>query len=216
MTPLPTPSNSMGDIVLRSPETVGIFIQVHESDGKGYGVFALRDLLAGSIILSEAPLVTLIDTGTRTDPLDIAVDALPPMQRKAYQSLHSFRRNQSESLNRSILYSNGFATGELISGVFEIASRINHSCVPNSEFIWEEKEGRLVFVNRFKLLEGEEVTVDYGHKKKNLAKFYGFVCDCDGCTDSELSSVESSMGSEVGQDENMPSIDSLILENSRK
>jgi hypothetical protein len=59
------------------------------------------------------------------------------------------------------------------------------------------KKGRMVFYNRFTLLEGEEVTVDYGHKKGALLRMYGFECQCGGCT--EWGSVVSSSSSENGE-----------------
>jgi hypothetical protein len=59
------------------------------------------------------------------------------------------------------------------------------------------KKGRMVFYNRFTLLEGEEVTVDYGHKKGALLRMYGFECQCGGCT--EWGSVVSSSSSDNGE-----------------
>jgi hypothetical protein len=53
--------------------------------------------------------VTLIDTGTRADPLDAAVAALTPAQRKSFLSLSYFSQNALESVNRSIVYSNGYS-----------------------------------------------------------------------------------------------------------
>lgn len=42
-----------------------------------------------------------------------------------------------------------------------------------------------MFWNRFPLMEGEEVTIDYGHTKEELWLSYGFVCECGGCTESD-------------------------------
>ncbi|RDW62442.1 hypothetical protein BP6252_11875 [Coleophoma cylindrospora] len=171
------------DIVLRSPETLGILIEVQRSVGKGYGVFATKNIPVGSLILSEAPLVVLIDHGSRVDPLDTAVNALSPARRKAYRRLCSYRHRPSETLNRSILYSNGFAVGETTTGVFELASRINHSCTPNCAFAWNEELGTMVFKNCCELSQGQELTINYGHHKGHLKKFYGFECDCGSCTE---------------------------------
>lgn len=211
------PKHIVNDVVYRSPETVGTLIKVHRSEGKGYGIFALKDIPVGSIILSEAPLVNLVDDGARVDPLDGLVDGLPPALKKAYQSLHSYRQRGSESLNRTILYSNGFAVGKVATGVFEIASRFNHSCVPNSEFDWHEELGRMVYKNRYPLMEGEEVTIDYGHKKGHLKKFYGFECNCGGCT--ECGSVTSSSEvceKEVKRKQEIANIGALALEEKGK
>ncbi len=223
ITPPPTPEGhpaSLSPVPLRYPDTLGKLIEIRDAEAKGLGVFALSDIPSGTILLSEAPLVTLIDTGSRADPLDAAVNALSPSKKASFFSLHHFSRNKNETVSRSIVYSNGYSIkNDLATGVFETASRINHSCVPNSHYLWKESIGRMVFWNRFKLLEGEEVTVDYGHKKKYLEKIYGFECQCGGCTDSG-SEARSSSGSESGANENMRSLDAVIekslLEKDRK
>jgi hypothetical protein len=171
---------------LRYPDTLGTLIEIRESNNKGLGVFALADIPAGTILLSEGPLVTLIDTGTRADPLDAAVASLTPAQTASFFSLSHYSRNPNESLNRSIIYSNGYSImQDLATGLFETASRINHSCIPNSAYMWKESVGRMIFWNRCKLVEGEEVTVNYGHKRTYLKRIYGFECDCGGCIDVE-------------------------------
>jgi hypothetical protein len=206
------PPASPCPVPLRYPDTLGTIIEIRNTEIKGLGVFALCDIQPGTILLSEAPLVTLIDTGSRADPLDIAVNLLSPSRKASFFSLHHFSRNKNESVSRSIVYSNGYSIqNDLATGVFETASRINHSCVPNSHYLWKESIGRMVFWNRFKLLEGEEVTVDYGHKKKYLEKIYGFECQCGGCTDSG-SDARSSSGSESGGFEDMRSLDAVIQE----
>lgn len=213
ITPPATPEGcpaSLSPAPLRYPDTLGTIVEIRNTEAKGLGIFALRDLEPGTILLSEAPIVTLIDTGSRADPLDVAVNALSPSKKASFLSLHHFSRNKNESVSRSIVYSNGYSIkDDLATGVFETASRINHSCVPNSHYLWKESIGRMVFWNRFKLLEGEEVTVDYGHKKKYLEKIYGFECQCGGCTDSE-SGARSSSGSESELLEDMRSLNAVI------
>jgi len=219
ITPPATPEGhptSLSPVPLRYPDTLGTVIEIRDTEAKGLGVFALRDIEPGTILLSEAPLVTLIDTGSRADPLDIAVNALSPPKKASFLSLHHFSRNKNESVSRSIVYSNGYSIKvDLATGVFETASRINHSCVPNSHYLWKESIGRMVFWNRFKLLEGEEATVDYGHKKKYLEKIYGFECCCGGCTDSG-SDARSSSGSEGAVGEEMRGIDAVVSESLKE
>lgn len=78
----------------------------------------------------------------------------------------------------------------------------------------------MVFYNRFKLLEGEEVTVDYGHKKGQLKRIYGFECQCGGCTEwgSDMSLGSSlragnEVGSQKGEGEKkMKSLDRIAEE----
>jgi hypothetical protein len=58
----------------------------------------------------------------------------------------------------------------------------------------------MAFYTRFKILAGEEVTVDYGHKRAYLKRIYGFECSCGGCTDD---SASDGMGSETSRSEDM-------------
>ncbi|CZT47144.1 uncharacterized protein RSE6_07675 [Rhynchosporium secalis] len=215
--PTPTPSCVIPSTLpapVRDPDTVGNLIEVREAEYKGLGVFALCDIPPRTILLCESPLVILQDNGARTDPLDASVNALSPERKKTFFSLHSYSRNKNESLSRSIIYSNGYSImNDLATGLFETASRINHSCVPNSQYTWKDSIGRIVFWNRFKVLAGEEVTVDYGHKKKYLKHIYGFDCMCGGCTDSGSdgkSDGKSSSGSDSGLTDDMGKIDDVL------
>lgn len=123
------------DGLLRDPETVGTLIEISSAEGKGFGVFALVDIPPDTVILAETPLVTLVDTGTRADPLELAVNSLSPERKVAFRALHSFKRTGHETEYRSIMYSNGFAIGETATGIFEIASRINHSWLGFSSLV---------------------------------------------------------------------------------
>ena len=135
----------------------------------------------GTILLSESPLTTLIDTGSRIDPLEATIASLSPSARRSFLSLSHYSRNANESIHRSIVYSNGYSImNDMATGVFETASRINHSCIPNSHYMWKESIGRMVFWNRIKVLKGDEITVDYGHRRGQLKRIYGFECQCCG------------------------------------
>ncbi|APA09850.1 hypothetical protein sscle_05g046200 [Sclerotinia sclerotiorum 1980 UF-70] len=177
---------------LRVPETIGTLIEVRTSPKGGLGIFALCPIPPNTLLLSEKPLVILTDTGTRKDPLDALVAALPPSHKAAFLSLHAYQANPRESKNRSILYSNGFGVGKvesLSTGVFETASRFNHACVANSGYRWEEdleKKGRMKYFSIRYIEMGEEITVDYGHGVKGLKRFYGFECDCKKCREREM------------------------------
>lgn len=227
-TPEPPPP-SLQPPPFRYPDTLNALISISVTEGKGFGVFACVDIPAGTVLLYEAPLITLIDTGTRHDPLDVAVEALTPVQKASFLSLHVYTPNKNDSLNRSIVYSNGYSIMKgLATGVFETASRINHSCVPNSHYEWIESKfgedegkerkviGRMMFWNRFKLLAGEEVTVDYGHRKGQLKRIYGFDCTCGGCTESGSEAMSSRSESERGEVGEIPSINEVIEEGLAK
>ncbi|KAF8860051.1 SET domain-containing protein, partial [Acephala macrosclerotiorum] len=170
---------------VRYPETLGTLVQICEVEGKGLGMIAAKDIPPGTFLLVETPIFVLLKSQTDT-AIEAAVDALSPETKRKYFELSAYMGEEGESLKARIMDCNAFSImDETASGVFETASRINHSCVPNSQYGWRESIGRLVVWNRFKLLEGEEVTIDYGHGKKSLRENYGFECTCGGCTDGE-------------------------------
>lgn len=193
----------VGGIVYRSPETVGTLIEVRGSQGKGLGVYALRDVEADDLVLREKPLVEFADNGSRADPLDGLVNGLDPALRKAYRSLHGFTplAKGVESLNRRVLYSNGFAIGDTTTAILEMGSRFNHSCVPNTQFQWNAEKGMMEYRAGRKILEGEEITIDYGHKRGHLKRYYGFECDCGSCVTSH-----EVLGDAVKAKEGIPSL----------
>jgi hypothetical protein len=214
--PPPTP-NAIQPSPLCQPETLGTLITIRDSPGRGKGVFALIDIPRGTVLLAEPPLVTLIDTGTRADPLDSAVAALSPAARARFFSLHYHTSGARESRSRAIVYSNGYSIrDDLATGVFETASRINHSCVPNASYAWvargEDGVGKMVFWSRDGIKGGEEVLVDYGHRREVLKRIYGFECDCGGCGDegSGAGDERDGKGKEIGLtgiEEGMQSLD---------
>lgn len=59
-------------------------------------------------------------------------------------------------------------------------------------------------------MEGEEVTVDYGHKKGQLKRIYGFECQCGGCTEWGSVGSSSRAGSEAGEEKEMGSLDAIV------
>jgi SET domain-containing protein len=197
---IPTPpSKSDDEPPLRHPETLGKVIEIRSTPTSGLGIFALHPIPPNTLLLSETPLLTLLDSGTRIDPLPKMVKSLSPAHRKAYLSLYSYRYKPHESIYRSILYSNGFGVGKTATGVFETASRFNHSCVPNARFGWDEERGRMVYVSKRKIERGEEITVNYGMSKTGLKRYYGFECGCERCR-GEDAEVESASGSQSGSE----------------
>jgi len=179
---------------LRDPETLGTLLTISPTLTHGLGVFALQTLPANSTLLLERPLLTLIDTGTRADPLITLLSSLPSPRRSSFYSLTYHSSHPTESKERSIIYSNGYSTqNDLATGIFEVGCRINHACgeMANCGYEWiegvdrlgnfVEGEGKMRWFSKREILKGEEVVVDYGHAKRGLERIYGFVCECGGC-----------------------------------
>jgi hypothetical protein len=197
--PKPAPAD-LSHIPTRYPETLGTLVEIRESEGKGLGMFAMKDILPGTFLLCEIPLLVMV----KTDTIHSLTKTLSLEGKKKLMSLSAFNNEEtalSEEEHLAIIENcNSFEMIEGKSGFFETASRINHSCVPNSSYRWRESIGRLAVWNRFKLLEGEEVSIDYGHGRRVLRSNYGFECDCGGCSEVELESDGETQGDEYGLD----------------
>ncbi|KAH8648079.1 hypothetical protein BGZ60DRAFT_344879, partial [Tricladium varicosporioides] len=175
-------------------------VEVRHAEERGLGLFAVQDIDAGTLLIYEEPLLviprdiwgweprTSFLRYFQKDPLSKLIRGMNKQNKERFKILCQTKRESTESTNRAILFSNGFRTPDAIgTAVFDAGSRANHSCVPNSVFAIvraSEQEGegwRLMIYNTFALMEGEEVTIDYGHSKVGLERGYGFVCACGGC-----------------------------------
>ncbi len=79
--------------------------------------------------------------------------------------------------------------------IYEFASRINHSCIPNttrgfSSSYFPDQDGHIIFVALRDIKEGDEITTDYlsaagttEQRRELLKEHHGFVCGCQACVD---------------------------------
>ncbi|KAH8597427.1 hypothetical protein B0O99DRAFT_739471 [Bisporella sp. PMI_857] len=145
---IPTPPPSSEPPPARYPETLGTLLEMRASPGRGLGMFALVDIPSGTLLLAETPLITVSFYAPFAGLID-APFLLTVSQADAYYSLSPYSGHKTRSLLVKILDRNAF---EIVkgdrNGIFETGSRINHSCVPNSEFEWVTTVGRMVFWNR--------------------------------------------------------------------
>ncbi|PYI12807.1 hypothetical protein BO99DRAFT_486228 [Aspergillus violaceofuscus CBS 115571] len=131
-------------------------IEVKTSAVQGLGVFATADLPRGTRMTAETALLKLEqEKSSARDILD-AFKKLPVAQQRLYLDLHEFAcpqfRKAAEreietqweemtDLDRKVLAI--FAANAFNGGVFPLGSRMNHSCIPNTDFSYNwsiEKE----------------------------------------------------------------------------
>ena len=76
-------------------------------------------------------------------------------------------------------------------GIFLACSRLNHSCVPNAYFDYNEQRGLLIVYATQDIEQNAEITVSYVLKAwkwttearfEELRDSYGFTCDCGACS----------------------------------
>jgi hypothetical protein len=117
---------------------LNIDFEVKDSDGKGMGIFAKRSFEKGEKILVERPVIRVDHTGN-LKAMNRQFDAQLPSVQSAIENLHcTDRRSALEKDLHRILgkgvhacKKNIIGLGENGSGLFIIASRLNHNCLPN-------------------------------------------------------------------------------------
>ena len=175
---------------------------IKPSPSKGLGMFAAKAIPKGTRILAEKPFFTLakrpkISLTNPYAPNDItaAFDRLPSGKKRKYTSLHCPERYDC-SVIVSIYEANSFEMGAG-TGICLDASRINHSCIPNAHFSWNNNIERETVHAVRDISKGEEITISYVpaictlKKRRRQLRPYVFTCDCPACridTDSGMSS----------------------------
>jgi len=167
-------------------------------------MIAAAALPRGSVILTEAPLFKYPSTNVPPSVLDRlvtdAVSNLSNEKKAAFLALHCAQSKQTSAVSPAvgICSTNAFGLGykSRESGIFEVASRFNHSCLPNASHFWKAGRGVMEVTAQRDIPEGAEITMSYlsssefflPHKPRQavLEYRYGFRCDCAACAGPEV------------------------------
>lgn len=154
-------------------------------------------------------------TVSTEDALDHCFKALPKSSQKAYMKLHDSEKT-SFSRIKSIYFSNCYDLGKPDTGsahggsaIGLLASRINHSCIPNVQFSFADTvppqlaalvasdddkfngsaRGVMLFYTLRNLSANRELLSNYdsifataAQRQVKHQMYYGFRCDCEACT----------------------------------
>ncbi|KAF2686179.1 TPR domain protein [Lentithecium fluviatile CBS 122367] len=172
-------------------------IEVRETLGKGLGIFSREKIPRGTRIVAESPLLKATAVSSHVVNVQAAFNNLPPPKQRAYLSLHGHasetlkKENDWESLpdlNRRVLaiyFANHWGRD-----VFWIASRFNHSCIPNIHNAYNPTIQKETFHSIRDIEPDEELTVSYvsgmcvrAERQAQLNK-WGFQCKCPACQDT--------------------------------
>jgi hypothetical protein len=126
-------------------------VQVRNTGSRGRGLYALKKRAPGDIIYAEAPMV-MYKRGASEDEISDAIMKLSYLQQRALWQLEGSGAYQS--LVKGMCDANSIncvadADGDdddpvdIFEGIFEVISRINHSCAPNAGWFWSESAGKL-------------------------------------------------------------------------
>ena len=162
-------------------------------DGKGKGLFTLRNFERGEKIMVERPVIRLNEC--RSDDLrEIAVPASEPASvRVAIDALAKSRTASAANELELIFRTNCCSMGDDGSGLFVNISRVNHDCIGNSMHSYNKDIGVNLLVANHAIEIDTEVTFSYyPHAESQRARVtrlfsvWGFRCSCAACRDEAL------------------------------
>ncbi|KAK4700960.1 hypothetical protein P7C70_g5280, partial [Phenoliferia sp. Uapishka_3] len=166
--------------------------------GKGQGCLAVVPIKSGQLVHAEAPLITIAGDLSESD-LTSLVLALPETSQAAVSSLCNV--HPEEGTYTGIVKSNALPHegGQAYEGgLYAIASRFNHSCVPNINPHFDRERGLLVYMATRDIKVDEELQSFYayllaptGQRKMELEERFKFTCECEVCSLDEAGIMAS-------------------------
>jgi len=185
-------------------------VVVREVEVKGKGLVAIRNISAGTVIITEDPLIIV----NKKDEQDVGFEVpgyeqfkkMDPVKKHELMELYDPKEKKNnfdrhEDLEYAkfcrivagnyVSINNKDHPGDKdVAGVFKQLSRINHSCSPNSFAEWEAGSVTHSVRAARMIKKGEEVTSSYlGSKdgaredrRKDLLDTWHFHCGCEVCS----------------------------------
>ena len=106
--------------------------------------------------------------------------------RKAFQSFPQSKYLPYELCSRVC---SKYRVNAFNDGVFPTLSRLNHSCVPNTEIFWNSERGTRDLVAVTDISRGDELCHNYLHsslayqdRRNDLYQKWNFICQCTFCS----------------------------------
>ncbi|KAI1381784.1 hypothetical protein F4677DRAFT_3952 [Hypoxylon crocopeplum] len=163
--------------------------------GKGSGFLATRDIPKGTRILLEAPAFKIpgsVGAAATAERIVLReVRNLSQDQQRAFLSLHNAKGPEGHSPFLGTAMTNVLPLGDDgDAGLFLEASRLNHSCRPNAQHVWNAALGCLTVHALRDVAAGCEITISYisgvsmgyGARQRHLMDEFSFQCDCELCS----------------------------------
>ncbi|KAL1687239.1 hypothetical protein GGG16DRAFT_38274, partial [Schizophyllum commune] len=178
----------------------------------GLGMFAQEDFGMGDLILAERPLAVIpafvLGGFSELNPeklLDQLTALMDPHARSAFFALADCHQGPCHALG--IFKTNGIGLGDDLVysddssdptyiGVFNHASRINHSCSPNAVYHFDLQSFCLQVRAIRHIFIGEEIFISYSESllrptlgRQESLQHYKFRCTCSSCANADISDV---------------------------
>ncbi|KAK0627916.1 SET domain-containing protein 5 [Immersiella caudata] len=191
-----TPPVSLSPSQLDAPTNLPQLYHIRSLQGKGQAMIAACNIPKGTRILCESPTITL--PGNSHDSASALLLAqlittqlsnLPAITNKHFHTLHNNYPPPTPAAV-GICKTNALPLSHesLSAGVFLTASRINHSCAPNAQNIWNASLGKITIHAVRDIDADSEITISYlepflprPERRAKLASAFGFDCVCKRC-----------------------------------
>ncbi|KAK4621331.1 hypothetical protein CLAFUW4_07083 [Fulvia fulva] len=176
--------------------------EVRASPGKGYGVFATRDVSAGTLILADRHVMVIAkEAGKRQDSEDDIERAFKQLNQQQAEQLLALHAGPEDgrSLVERIYTTNRFGDFDSTYMCLNIA-RINHACGPNVA----STAGETNDVDNIRAIapikKGDEICISYRsdlcwimtrEQRQALLQSWNFDCQCSTC-DRSVEDIELS------------------------
>lgn len=165
--------------------------------GKRASVLAKRELQMGELIVAESPIFTLpYDRDQKTIMAGLTT-CNTELKRIFYTMSNCHPETEKMTLELGTFATNCIPCGTDCSsgrvadreGVFVIAARMNHSCVPNLHGSWVDWVVQMEHRATRKIKRSEEMCRSYidllqtrEARQKQLASRWFFICKCEACS----------------------------------
>ncbi|CAB9513577.1 lysine methyltransferase SMYD2 [Seminavis robusta] len=159
-------------------------------DGVGVGVFALREFDKNDMILTERPILKVVERQL----VSHNINEIPKTAAPLFESLLPVDGRFQQKWDKNAMDCTGEEDAKKESGLFLVLSRINHDCLGNADHQYLAHRGIKILVAAKHIPKGHEITISYlgSFKPKHernirlLSYPFHFICRCDVCTNDEL------------------------------
>ncbi|KAG6872501.1 hypothetical protein C0995_009257 [Termitomyces sp. Mi166 len=173
--------------------------EIGDAGNKGQGMFAVRDLPAGTLILVEHPVIVapyLVGLNVPLSDIYASLfDRLPYEIRVKLSQLYAgTHRSLEDTVHLNALGIQlevpDVPRPELTThrAVFLNTSRCNHSCGPNARWEWDTSTFSLYLSAVRPIMKGDEITIHYTsctsprqERQSTLQNQFDFICQCSYC-----------------------------------
>ncbi|KAF5021929.1 hypothetical protein F66182_6032 [Fusarium sp. NRRL 66182] len=173
--------------------TTGRLYVLENIPEKGQGLVAASKIPQGTRIISESALFYIPRHSASKESFRSSIlaklAALSDDQRQALFSLHNSYPDLGDELGITKTNALPLGPGTPKGGIFLESSRINHSCKPNAQNIWNEDIKKLTIHALQDIEQGSEITISYlgdhpdsGTRQQALKADFLFDCRCHLCS----------------------------------